>query len=95
MVAWGLAWLASLPAPPDSLLGLPFQASTDQGWQECSVQETGGICHYPQRPRIMALWEELSNMYFLGQGTDQADTSLWVGGDATCFGSNTRVMRSL
>ena len=43
----------------------------------------------------MALWEELSNMYFLGQGTDQADTSLWVGGDATCFGSNTRVMRSL
>lgn len=41
MVAWGLAWLAPLPAPPESLLGLPLQASTDQGWQECSIHEMG------------------------------------------------------
>lgn len=81
MVAWGLAWLAPLPAPPNSLLGLPFQASTDQGWQECSIQETGGICHYPQRPRIMALWEELSNMEisWAKEQTKQILVCGWVG----------------
>ena len=61
MGAWGLAWLAPLLAPPVSLRGPPLQASTDQSCQECSIHEPGGICHYPQRPRIMALWEELSN----------------------------------
>ena len=59
----------------------PLQASTDQSCQECSIHETGGICRYLQRPRIMALWEELSNkeISWAKEQTKQMLVCGWVG----------------
>lgn len=75
----GLA-CSTLPAPPESLLGLLFQPQQTRASRSAAFMKWG-ICHYPQRPRIVALWEELSikEISWAKKQTKQILACGWVG----------------